>query len=215
MLRTKEEMYNYLVNVASLSPCDKRKVGAIIAKYIPVCNKYDIIAHGYNKNLSEGPCECEKGITKDTVVHAEQACINAYKLQVRNYNSTHCMYVTHEPCTGCLAALKSINMVCIVMKKQLKENNMPEVNKVEGVGATLQQRGSVYGKFIDNADCTQSIMEVLYIHGKRKLDNHEREALHMIAHKMSRIVCGLKTKKDNWHDIAGYATLAEELTNDE
>jgi hypothetical protein len=44
--------------------------------------------------------------------------------------------------------------------------------------------------------------------------NHDRtfaddqwEALEMIASKMSRIVNGNPDKVDNWHDIAGYATL--------
>lgn len=83
---------------------------------------------------------------------------------------------------------------------------------------TLRSRGSVYGTFEMNAKCTQAVMKVLLAHAVcagRELAPHELEALHMVAHKMSRIVNGLRTKKDNWHDIAGYATLAEELTVDQ
>ena len=35
----------------------------------------------------------------------------------------------------------------------------------------------------------------------------KREALHMISHKLSRIVCGKSDFKDTWVDISGYATL--------
>lgn len=79
---------------------------------------------------------------------------------------------------------------------------------------TLEERGNVYGSFKMNSSCTQSIIAILKVYSQRDLENFEKEALHMIAHKMSRIVCGTKTKKDNWHDIAGYATLAENETKD-
>lgn len=79
---------------------------------------------------------------------------------------------------------------------------------------TLQERGSTYGTFKKNADCTQAMYNEAMVRLNRPLDNFEREAIHMILHKISRIVCGYKTKKDNWHDIAGYAKLAEDLTED-
>ncbi len=88
------------------------------------------------------------------------------------------------------------------------------------VTETLKQRGSKYGTFENNARTTQGIMDVLKAgvmrnENERELLAHEKEALHMIAHKMSRIVCGTGIVKDNWHDIAGYAKLAEDLTQDE
>lgn len=87
------------------------------------------------------------------------------------------------------------------------------------VTATLKQRGLKYGTFENNAITTQGIMQILkegcYRNDSRELLSHEKEALHMIAHKMSRIVCGTGKVKDNWHDIAGYAKLAEDLTTDE
>ena len=83
------------------------------------------------------------------------------------------------------------------------------------VDATIQERGKVYGSFKANANCTQNLMEMMEVCKQRQLDKFEREAIHMIFHKISRIVCGTKTKKDNWHDIAGYAKLAEIETKDE
>ena len=83
--------------------------------------------------------------------------------------------------------------------------------------SALAERGSAYGSFAGNARCTQSIMHVLQETAKasgRELEDFELEAMHMIAHKLSRVCNGLKTKKDNWHDIAGYAKLAEDLTKD-
>lgn len=76
---------------------------------------------------------------------------------------------------------------------------------------TLTQRGNRYGSFEDNAELTQSLMEL--IESKRKLPYAHKEAIHMIFHKISRIVCGDLWYADNAHDIAGYATLLEEYIN--
>ena len=37
-----------------------------------------------------------------------------------------------------------------------------------------------------------------------------RESLDMIMHKITRIIIGREDFADHWHDIAGYAKLAEE-----
>lgn len=76
---------------------------------------------------------------------------------------------------------------------------------------TLQQRGSKYGEFKDNARTTQTAYENLL---KIANDNNtyllptDKEAMHMVLHKLSRVVCGHGFVKDNWHDISGYAELA-------
>lgn len=41
-----------------------------------------------------------------------------------------------------------------------------------------------------------------------RLDPAQKESLHMIAAKISRILCGNPKCADHWDDIAGYATLA-------
>jgi deoxycytidylate deaminase len=128
------------------------------------------------------------------------------------------MYITNEPCTSCRASLFSAGIKYIVQRKDPSKMTMVGSEcglsvQDTNINDTLKERGSVYGQFVNNADCTQNIVDILISSSKRLLQNYEKEALHMIAHKMSRIVCG-KHKKDNWHDIAGYAKLAEDLTND-
>ena len=78
---------------------------------------------------------------------------------------------------------------------------------------TLKEREARYGKFEDFSDICQSLKQVL--HGSFKWDSlsHEhREALEMIAHKMARVLNGDPNYADNWHDISGYAKLAEDAT---
>ena len=83
-------------------------------------------------------------------------------------------------------------------------------DKETSIEATLEERGSRYGKFEDNARITQEIMRVLESAPNfNKLHNMHREAYHMIAHKMARSVCGDPTYVDNAHDIVGYATGLE------
>ena len=82
------------------------------------------------------------------------------------------------------------------------------------INKTLEQRGSRYGKFKDVAATTYALQEIL-----RDAKNHEHMtddqviALDMICNKMARIVNGDLSYIDNWHDISGYATLAEQELN--
>ena len=82
------------------------------------------------------------------------------------------------------------------------------------INKTLEQRGERYGKFKDVAATTYALQEIL-----RNAKNHEHMtddqviALDMICNKMARIVNGGPNYSDNWHDIAGYATLVEQELN--
>ena len=76
---------------------------------------------------------------------------------------------------------------------------------------TLAEREAKYGSFKDNAEISQRLEVVI----RSKLNysdcnNVHREALHMILHKVARIINGDADYIDNWHDIAGYAQLVEE-----
>jgi hypothetical protein len=71
---------------------------------------------------------------------------------------------------------------------------------------TLNTRCSTYGSFDINAELTQSLMAYIPM----TLSNVHLEAIHMIFHKISRMVNGDQWHLDNAHDIAGYATLLED-----
>ncbi|WEI20097.1 DUF6378 domain-containing protein [Acinetobacter proteolyticus] len=82
------------------------------------------------------------------------------------------------------------------------------------IKSTLEQRGERYGKFKDVATTTYGLQAIL-----RDAKSHEHMsedqiiALDMICNKVARIVNGDPNYIDNWHDIAGYATLVEQELN--
>jgi hypothetical protein len=79
---------------------------------------------------------------------------------------------------------------------------------------TLNERGSRYGTFLDNAEVSQKLKFVVENHPNwRKLEHDQREALTVICQKISRILSGDPNYSDNWHDIAGYAILVEDRLN--
>ena len=81
---------------ARLSRCARRRVGAVIVH--PVGWKF----FGHNHSTDGGPCECERGITRSSVVHAEQAAIwSARGVDL----SGSVLYVTHQPCARCAALI--------------------------------------------------------------------------------------------------------------
>lgn len=84
------------------------------------------------------------------------------------------------------------------------------------VNAILDERGSRYGSFADNARISQDLYDVVLrenqarIHRKQlPLQYHQKEALKMICAKMCRILSGDPDYADNWDDIAGYAQLGK------
>ncbi len=83
---------------------------------------------------------------------------------------------------------------------------MSEVDKI------LEKREVAYGGFKYNAIVSQQIKKMIHTgHGWPLLSDTKKEALDMIATKISRIVSIASSemdKKDSWDDIAGYAILA-------
>ena len=93
-----------------------------------------------------------------------------------------------------------------------QRNQQPEpCNFIE---STLVERGSRYGDFKDVATCTQDIIDSMQLCGYDRLPDVHKEALHMIASKISRILNGDPNYIENWHDIAGYAQLVENYLNE-
>ena len=78
------------------------------------------------------------------------------------------------------------------------------------VNKTLDERGERYGKFTNHAELSQKLKQAM----KEKatwgnLSPSQQVSLEMIAHKIARILNGDPNFADNWHDIAGYATLID------
>ena len=75
----------------------------------------------------------------------------------------------------------------------------------------LKERGERYGIFRMNAALSQSLKHAMAGHDNwERLSPHQKEALHMIVHKIARIINGDPNYADSWHDIAGFAMLAVE-----
>ena len=99
-------------------------------------------------------------------------------------------------------------------------NTQPPQHSAAAHGAllssVLKERGEQYGEFSDIAETTMSIKRVFtnaIYSSNVVLWDDQMEALHMIAHKIGRILNGDPNYADSWIDIAGYAQLvADRLT---
>ena len=79
------------------------------------------------------------------------------------------------------------------------------------VSDTIAERGKRYGDFTDHARISQGLQRVLLSEAKWwEMSDDKREALILIVHKIARILNGDPEYADNWHDIGGYAKLAED-----
>lgn len=79
------------------------------------------------------------------------------------------------------------------------------------LNATLAERGSRYGDFTDHAQVAQALQDVMRSGVNWvQVDCVKRQALTVICDKIARVVTGDPEYRDNWHDIQGYARLAED-----
>lgn len=82
---------------------------------------------------------------------------------------------------------------------------------MDKVTEILKDRTSKYGDYRDNANITQDCMSILMAgRSASRLNQMHKEGIHMIVHKLSRIVNGDPDLNDSWDDIAGYARLVSE-----
>lgn len=72
----------------------------------------------------------------------------------------------------------------------------------------LHMRGSVHGDWALQSETAEKMWILLTGLRPGDLTASQRQALHMICTKLSRIACGNPNEPDHWLDIAGYATLA-------
>jgi len=84
------------------------------------------------------------------------------------------------------------------------------------IADTLQERGQRYGKFTGHAQIAMDLKRVIHlavVERDKELSDDQVEALHMICHKIGRIINGDPDYADSWHDIAGYAQLVANRLN--
>lgn len=90
------------------------------------------------------------------------------------------------------------------------KDDTPPPGYEEVVESTLEARELDYGDFAEGSEVFAALINAMGL-GKRwnDVEGYQLNALVMIAHKISRLLNGNPNHRDGWHDIAGYATLAE------
>jgi hypothetical protein len=79
----------------------------------------------------------------------------------------------------------------------------------------LAERQTTHGNFTDNADISQHLKRIVrsgLVYNE--MTNVQKEAIDMILHKIARAVSGNPHFTDHYADIAGYATLVVNDTED-
>lgn len=112
-----------------------------------------------------------------------------------------------------IANIKRLNESAANMNEFSEDGTeMPEPKTIDSM---LASRKSTYGDYSNNARITRGIMDLLITgENAEALNAMHKEGLHMIAHKMSRIVNGDPNYHDSWDDIIGYARcVVDRLSN--
>lgn len=100
----------------------------------------------------------------------------------------------------------------VLWQRHTQPEELPFIDdKPKSIDETLVERQSSYGCYEDVAHITQEILKSLRAGRYEEMPATHKEAMHMIASKMARLVNGDFNHKDSWHDIGGYAKLVEGL----
>lgn len=80
----------------------------------------------------------------------------------------------------------------------------------------LKERGDNYGSYHTHANLTQTLNNIILnhfvnMHPKEQMPHFMAETIHMICHKLARIVNGNPLYEDSWQDIAGYSQLVVDI----
>ena len=87
---------------------------------------------------------------------------------------------------------------------------------MSNIDNTLSERGQRYGDFEGHAFITQELKDTMHASPNwARLKPDQKEALHMAAHKIGRILNGDPDYIDSWHDIIGYTRLVEQRLEEE
>ena len=127
---------NDAVNVAKLSYCNRKKVGAVLVKdRRPLTN-------GYNGTLTgmENSCECDDGkgniITNELTLHAEQNIITYCAKEGIPTDGTT-IYLTLSPCKTCAKLMASSGITRVVYKETYRD--MEGVDFLKKVGILVEK----------------------------------------------------------------------------
>lgn len=136
---------------AEVSYCTRLKVGAMIVK------DNTPIAIGYNGTPKgeENVCETDEGLTKSTVIHAED---NALRKLIRSHESSinSSVFITHSPCMGCAEKLKDAQVESVFFNIPYRDNKGVELLAKCGISVyhvdlelgTIKQYLSKSGQYI-------------------------------------------------------------------
>tara|TARA_R110000868_G_scaffold155324_3_gene381732 strand:- start:1272 stop:1856 length:585 start_codon:yes stop_codon:yes gene_type:complete len=139
-----------------------------------------------------------------------------YRDQVRRgmATATKPLLPTKEIYVGDAASLEGFDeLMYKITQGRGGERTAPDEATPAGVDKTLDARAATYGRFIDVAETTQTLMH--HVSGRLNdrgiaIVHDQALALYMICQKMARIANGDPNHADSWLDIAGYATLVAE-----
>lgn len=75
--------------------------------------------------------------------------------------------------------------------------------------ALTNERKNQHGDWKVQSACAAELRATIEKYDVRGLPAYQKEALHMIATKISRVLNGDPNHADHWDDIAGYAFLGK------
>lgn len=78
----------------------------------------------------------------------------------------------------------------------------------QNIDTILSTRETTHGSYVEQSTASQTLKRLCeQARNWDQMPCYMRESVHMIQHKIARIICGDPFERDHWVDIMGYAAL--------
>ena len=110
---------------------------------------------------------------------------------------------------------KQVDYAAETIRPSYTPSNNGSLSMDQNIDTILSTRETTHGCYVEQSTASQTLkQECEQARNWQEMPFYMKESIHMIQHKIARIICGDPFEPDHWRDIEGYARLVSRELGD-
>jgi hypothetical protein len=110
---------------------------------------------------------------------------------------------------------KQVDYAAETTRPSYTPSNNGSLSMDQNIDNILSARETTHGCYVEQSTFSQTLKQECEQAGNwQEMPFYMKESIHMIQHKIARIICGDPFEPDHWRDIEGYARLVSRELGD-
>lgn len=110
---------------------------------------------------------------------------------------------------------KQVDYAAETTRPSYTQSNNGSLSMDQNIDTILSTRETTHGCYVEQSTASQTLkQECEQARNWQEMPFYMKESIHMIQHKIARIICGDPFEPDHWRDIEGYARLVSRELGD-